>query len=255
MQWRHSIWSAFGKHPLVNKKGWVLALAGTRFFDRKTAKRYGFNPDHIVGVDMDKDVVSHNTEQGRCVIQRDLAEVMKAWDESRPVSVVMADFCCNGGAKPVQETLWAWAHMEAFKNSWLVLNVSVGRETRAFLEFLQFWEIFGLPNDAELKGVHRGRAAVEFFFSNDLTAGFSSDLMEDAMGATDDAVRAEFRYRAHKMNMDTVICGPAFTGEWNENERLRSKDIADPSLRRHIGAKLAWLTMRKTGKLGGRKAK
>ncbi len=249
-QWRDHYWKALAHR--ANKSDWILALAGMRFLDRKSVKKYRFDPDKLVGVDNNQVVVDHNIARGRTVIQGDLSEVMKSWDESRPVGVVMADFTCNGGAKEVQECLWAWAHCKAFENSWMVLNVSVGREIGAFLEFCKMWkyDLGGGPDGEDelmdendpLREEHRSRAAVEFFLTNDLS---KSDFlyMDDI---ADDLIIHTSRYRAHKMNMDTVFLAPYWESEWNESERLKSKDTGTPKMRRHIGAKLAWNTMRKT---------
>jgi hypothetical protein len=253
-EWRNDVWTSLGKLVPVTdekKKGYVMALAGKRFLDKKLAERNGFDPNKIIGIDLDPKVVAHNTKHGRIVIQRELSEVMRGWDDARPVSVLVADFMCNGGAKEVQETIWNWAHLKAFKNCWFVLNVSVGRETRGFLQYLKDGAL--IFESQELIEYNRARGAMEYCLCEDI--GWPDDAPADpGLEISNEIILGERRYQAHKMHMDSILVAPQWNDRWNTEERISGGDIvADPKIKRHIGAKLAWVTMRKTGKLGGRK--
>lgn len=249
-EWRHAVWKSLaGLVPNSvdpKKEGYILALAGKRFLDRKVAKQHGFPEDRIIGVDTDPEVAEHNKKHGRIVIERELSEVMRAWSDDRPVSVLIADFTGNGGTKYVQETIWNWAHLKAFEKCWLVLNVSVGRETRYFLKYIRE----GLCDEEELKDYNRARAAIEFCLCEDI--GWPDEFLADpGLELANAMIAGDARYQAHRMNMDSCIVAPMWNERWNEEERVSGVDlVADSTIRRHIGAKFAWQTMYKEKKNG-----
>lgn len=110
----------------LKKEGWVLALAGTRFLDRKQAARHGFK--NIIGVDASPDVVRHNTERRRAVIEMDLGRVLESWPDDRPIAAIGADFCGNMMSRNAQHAIRAWMIMGACREAMLYLNVMKGRE-------------------------------------------------------------------------------------------------------------------------------
>lgn len=241
---RHAYW-----HVPADRDGWVLALAGTRFLDRKEAIRQGYNPDRIIGVDLDPDVVAHNTKHGRPVLKGDLATIMGAWSDDRPVSVVVADFTANAGAACVTNTLFAWAHFEAFRNAYLIMTTSVGREIGEFREWV---EMYASDDGKEMVDYHRGACAFQHFLVDSCFGNLEQPELEDKLvHAVDHMQLATLRYRAHKMNMDIIILAPEWPPGWNEKERVSGpeflRDMHEQAYKdtaNHIRAKLAWITIR-----------
>lgn len=234
-RWR--AWEALADAtPLhLRREGWVIALAGRRFLDRKVARRFGFN--NVIGVDVCEDVVKHNAKHGRTVLHMPLDAALSVWPESRPIAVVVADFTSSFANGDVQSTLRRWLVMRSCSHASLFLNVSTGLETKEGYDLL----LQKRPGPLS-RGVHRSTAALEVALSLLARMIWPENALNESVviRATDLATVRSGSYKQKKkgMRMDWLVSRPI------PLVAARLKPSGSAAESRHIAAKMAWHTRR-----------
>lgn len=162
--WRRRAWNIVADSVRERGDAVVLYLPGSANLDLKVALDHGFKQRNMICIERDKAVARHLRRQYRqTVIDERLTDVMLAWPDSTPVSVIVADMVC-GLEREALGLLSPWLGGVSFAGSTLVLNVMRGRETHWTFKILkeqrekEWW-----PRTAERLGVdekHRGMMAV-----------------------------------------------------------------------------------------------
>jgi len=125
--WRRRVWNAVREVTDNPRDSLVLFLAGREAADVAVAAAKGFRPVNMIAVERDPETLRHLRANGQLTIDGDLTGAMAAWPNTRPVSVVIADFCC--GLSPVLafELVTAWM-TQPFYRATMVVNFLRGRD-------------------------------------------------------------------------------------------------------------------------------
>lgn len=91
--WRGFAWNRCAE--LAVHRGPVLYLAGPEDNDRIEAVKRGWPQNRIIAVDAEDGNVTRVKDRGGLAIGSRLCQVCRAWPETWPVSIVMADLCCG----------------------------------------------------------------------------------------------------------------------------------------------------------------
>ncbi len=128
-KWRSIIWKQLAKEATKNKPAFdckILYLAGEKSLDVKLARKYGFDPNKMIAVEMDSAVADSLRADQRFVVEGRLSEVVYNWDRC-DIDIIIADYCsqwCNEQWMLLQGLL-----NKHFQNCWIVINCMAGRET------------------------------------------------------------------------------------------------------------------------------
>jgi hypothetical protein len=127
-QWRRWVWCRIAERLRGRAKdALVVYLAGQEDLDRANAVRKGFRASNLIAVDKSASVVGALRTSGALAIDADLIAVIEAWNPSRQIDVVLADFCCGFERPVVRALIGALFSPHAF-GAVIVVNFLRGRD-------------------------------------------------------------------------------------------------------------------------------
>ena len=263
--WRRTVWNQISVRLAVPARdALVLYLAGKDDLDREIARRHGFRDENLLAIETSPEVVSALRSKGVNCINGSLHELITSWSATRPVDVVIADFC-NGFTSSNLDAIVFSCIWPAFHRAVIACNLLRGRDSetnplRAHLEELLEREAVGTISR------HRGKmlyAAVRLFLNQEFVDRLEAHGQMTAFDATKarhmlHRVMAPhyYSYRSTKsQTFDSVVFTNPFRLAWDRSgsmgdaETLRKIDkgavgVSDPAARRRIAASMAHRTMR-----------
>lgn len=137
--WRRWAWNRINeRYSLPKKDAIIIYLAGKEDLDRKIAIEKGFNPNNMIAVDKNPDVIKHLRNKNVTCIEGDIIEVISNFKYTKSkINILIADFCCglNNNIHDLSLFLTTSSIGNSFDNdSILLFNFMRGRDKSLLLE-------------------------------------------------------------------------------------------------------------------------
>lgn len=125
--WRRWLWNRIAERTPGRANATVLYLAGPEDLDSKEAQRRGFDNRNLIAVENDGASVKRLRASKRNTIQENICDVILAWPTSKPIDVLLLDFCCGLEAKIFDKLQYALLS-PALRHSTIAVNMLRGRD-------------------------------------------------------------------------------------------------------------------------------
>lgn len=260
--WRRRIWNEISERVKDRTHARVLYLSAVADKDRACAVSKGFNPNNLIAVDIDKDVVSKIRHEGKIAVHGNLLDVISAWPASSPISVVVADMMSGFSQTVISLIVELWYSGATTEDTVVVINMLRGRDGKVGMEVIE--------NHREACGTqdtHRGRAVTrchiaEVLFLYAESKGMHVNQLTEAEGDLCSRWVLQriapkydtYRSAAGNQRFDTIIYNNNAINIKQKTSLLRLKDISQKypqvaKARLSIRAALAVQSARNSGTL------